>query len=124
MYADDTTLLLRNRAELKAAEAILEIFEKGSGAKVNADKSELIPLTNHPVENNSHVVTSTLLHPRLTIGHQSPHHLQAHLPAPRPGDLTQDLPPPGQEVCATGTLAFLALWQRQGHRLLVVDHGI
>lgn len=45
LYADDTTLLLNNREELAVAEGILLTFEQGSGAKVNADKSELITLT-------------------------------------------------------------------------------
>ena len=44
LYADDTTILLKNRQELEAAERILTVFERGSGAKINAEKSELLPL--------------------------------------------------------------------------------
>lgn len=44
MYADDTTLLLTTRVELTEAEKLVNIFEAGSGAKVNAVKSELLPL--------------------------------------------------------------------------------
>ena len=44
MYADDTTFLLRDLQELRQAEMLLSTFEAGSGAKVNADKSELLPL--------------------------------------------------------------------------------
>ena len=45
LYADDTTLFLHDQVDLAEAERLLEIFERGSGAKINASKSELIPLT-------------------------------------------------------------------------------
>lgn len=48
LYADDTTLLLADREALALAEQILAIFERGSGAKVNSAKSELLPATTSP----------------------------------------------------------------------------
>lgn len=47
MYAEDTTLGLGSVAELQEAEQILIIFEAGSGAKINNDKSELLPVSSH-----------------------------------------------------------------------------
>ncbi len=48
LYADDTTLLLSNTSELREAERLLALYEKGSGVKVNAGKSELLPHTRRP----------------------------------------------------------------------------
>ena len=44
LYADDTTIFVQDARELQEVERILAIYEGGSGAKVNADKTELMSL--------------------------------------------------------------------------------
>ena len=48
MNVDDTTLLLNSRRELADAECLLTTFENGSGAKINAEKTGLLPLVLSP----------------------------------------------------------------------------
>jgi len=43
-YADDTTLHLNSRGELAEAERLLTTYENGIGAKISAEKTELLPL--------------------------------------------------------------------------------
>ena len=45
LYEDDTTIFLKDAADLAEAERLIQIFAGISGAKVNAAKSELIPLS-------------------------------------------------------------------------------
>ena len=40
LYADDTTVLLRNLSSLASLLDCINIYEKGSGAKLNRSKSE------------------------------------------------------------------------------------
>jgi hypothetical protein len=42
MYADDVTLILRNARDLSIAEGILQLYEQGSGARLNSGKCELM----------------------------------------------------------------------------------
>lgn len=44
MFADDTTIILRNQAEADAAIEILDTYSKALGAKVNTTKSYLIKI--------------------------------------------------------------------------------
>lgn len=48
MFADNTTIILRNQAEADATIEILDIYVKATGAKINLEKSYLLRVGRVP----------------------------------------------------------------------------
>lgn len=48
MFADNTTIILRNQAEADTTIEILDIYVKATGAKINLEKSYLLKVGRVP----------------------------------------------------------------------------